>query len=320
MDELLRYLATAPDDGQWRDWQIMRIGGSANNILYRATGPQMDLAVKFTIRDARRRAWREYRALTALQEVGLDIAPCPLLLDEERFAQPVVVQSWLKGEVTAVPPQSDTEWQHLITHYAALTAVIPAWVGMQLANAVVNFDSVLTGWQQIQQQINRIPVDHRPQIWPQLYDQLQQKYAEKALPRFVGKKTLCRNDGNVLNFLRRSDKWVSVDWENSGWGDPAFEIVDLMCHPAYLAVPEGRWDWVMRQYAEMTGDETAVLRVQAYYPMMLVWWVARWARFLYEVPRGKDDRLATRPANWQAEIERKMGVYVERVTAVLDRL
>jgi hypothetical protein len=28
--------------------------------------------------------------------------------------------------------------------------------------------------------------------------------------------------------------------ENSGWGDPAFEIAELMTHPAYEVVPPSR--------------------------------------------------------------------------------
>jgi len=60
--DLLTYLAGTPVDGRWCQWQIQRLGGSANNILYWATSSDSDLAVKFTIRDARSRAcppdWR----------------------------------------------------------------------------------------------------------------------------------------------------------------------------------------------------------------------------------------------------------------------
>ena len=86
-----------------------------------------------------------------------------------------------------------------------------------------------------------------------------------------------------------------MDWEYSGWGDPAFEIADMMSHPKFMNVPMERWVWVTNLYAEMTGDETAFARIQTYYPLMLVWWVARFARGLYEIPRGLDERLAARP-------------------------
>ena len=320
MEALLAYLAKIPADGVWRGWAYRRIGGSANNILYRATRGEMDVAVKFTIRDTRRRAWREFQALTALQDAGLNIAPRPILLDENSFAQPVMVQSWGAGEVTAVPPQADDDWLKLVAHYATLATVTPADVAVEIPQAVVNFDSVVSGWQHIQRQMELIPRQQQPAILAQLYRQLQARYEVVERAVIPVKKGLCRVDGNTRNFLRRDGRWLSVDWENSGWGDPAFEMVDLMCHPAYLDVSPQRWQRVMQQYAQMTGDETAVLRMNLTYPMMLVWWVARLARFLYEVPLGKDERLAARPPHWQADMERKMNVYVERATAVLRQL
>lgn len=46
-------------------------------------------------------------------------------------------------------------------------------------------------------------------------------------------------------------------------------------------------------------DPIVVLRIQTYYTIMLVWWLVRWARFLYEVPQGLDVRLVARETNWQ---------------------
>jgi hypothetical protein len=42
--------------------------------------------------------------------------------------------------------------------------------------------------------------------------------------------------------MRRAGAWASVDWENSGWGDAAFEIADMMTHPAYVTVPAALWE------------------------------------------------------------------------------
>src|SRR6478736_319694 len=96
--------STAVADGEWRDWQITRVAGAGNNLLYRATNITNDLAIKFTIRDERNRAGREYAALLALQQAGLAIAPEPLWLDRDSYAQPVVVQGWLAGTALAAPP------------------------------------------------------------------------------------------------------------------------------------------------------------------------------------------------------------------------
>jgi hypothetical protein len=44
---LLAHLAGGShhDEEQWQEWQIMRITGGRNNLLYRASGPGGDLAI-----------------------------------------------------------------------------------------------------------------------------------------------------------------------------------------------------------------------------------------------------------------------------------
>jgi thiamine kinase-like enzyme len=114
---------------------------------------------------------------------------------------------------------------------------------------------------------------------------------------------LCRVDPNIRNFIRRPGDWASVDWENSGWGDPAFEIADLITHPSYAAVSPKRWDWLIAAYCAARDDSGAEWRIRVYTMLMLAWWAARLARTLYEVPRGGDQRLAPRSAAWQTETE-----------------
>lgn len=323
MRELLTHLAenlAASGVGEWvwREWKVRRVEGGANNVLFRATSPGDDLAVKFTIRDARRRARREFQALAALQETGLAVAPEPLLLDEDGFSLPVVVQRWVAGPVTAVPPQTDAAWEALVAHYAAIHTVTPAAGIFSLEKAVVNFDSIAAAASAIQQQLDHIPPAARPSSLQRLLRQVMVPGQHSERFSFVVPATLCRVDANTLNFVRREEAWVSVDWENSGWGDPAFEIVDLMTHPQYRQVPAERWRWVMARYAAVTGDETAIFRIEAYYPLMLVWWVARLARMLYEVPRGLDERLIPRPAAWLSQTQAKYERYLARALVALN--
>ena len=61
----------------WHTWLINPIMGGANNLVYRVSNNTVDLAVKFTIKDSRNRASREYHALLALQQANLAIAPAP---------------------------------------------------------------------------------------------------------------------------------------------------------------------------------------------------------------------------------------------------
>ena len=307
MYDLIEHLAKFPENGRFQAYAYQRISGSANNILYRATNDSQDFAVKFTVCDARKRARREFNALLALESCALDIAPRPVYLNEARYAQPVVVQTWLDGEVTAVPPQTDADWQQIISHYATLATVTPEKADVDLETAVMSMSSLQEGLDQIQWQLDQIPELHRLAMLTNLLLALPTS-PPSNFPT-VSPLALCRVDSNTLNFIRRPGAWASVDWEYSGWGDPAFEIADMMSHPKFMAVSATRWQWVMALYEEMTGDETAVIRIQAYYPLMLVWWVARFARSLYEVPRGLDERLVVRPIGWEIEAKEKMLAY-----------
>jgi hypothetical protein len=305
---LLDYLgtATAVAEGAWRDWRIRRVAGAGNNILFRATNVADDLAIKFTIRDARDRAGREYAALLALQRAGLMIAPQPLWLDRDRYAQPVVVQSWLEGAVLVAPPQGDHEWQRLLDHYLAIHTLTPT-SGSALPPAVLNMHSVADGLARIGDQLAYLPAPEQPADLHELIHNVE----GARLPDWPAPPlALCRVDPNTLNFVRRPDSWASVDWENSGWGDPAYEIADLITHPAYLGVPPERWEWLIESYCARCGDPSAATRVRVYWRLMLIWWVARLARTLYEVPRGGDQRLAVRPAGWLDDMRAKYQIYL----------
>ena len=314
MRKLLAHLATWPEDGRFQSQTYQKISGGANNILYKVSGEAGDLAVKFALRDERRRAWREFQALTAMQRHERDVAPRPILLDETSYSQPVVVQTWLAGEVTAVPPQTEADWQKLIQHYAAIAQITPENTDIALATAGINFNSNAAGLAAIQQQCAKIPAMAQPESLKELVE-LATKLPSNLPP---APTALCRLDANTLNFIRRPGAWASVDWENSGWGDPAFEIVDMMTHPQFIEVPPQKWAWVIALYAELCGDKTAVSRIYAYYPLMLVWWVARLARALYEIPRSQDERLVPRAPNWQQQGEEKLAHYIQRAYAVIS--
>jgi thiamine kinase-like enzyme len=297
---LLDHLTQASDRAnfEWRCWRVARVGGGGNNILYHATNYQHDLAVKLTIRDDRDRAGREYAALLALQRAGLAIAPAPVWLDRQRYAQPVVVQTWLAGDIVSTPPDSDQEWSRLLDHYLVVHCITPATTSVPLQLAVLNMRSAADGLGKIRQQLARIP---RPEQPPALRELLRQVEGSR-LPEWPAPDlALCRVDPNTLNFVRRAGAWASVDWENSGWGDPVYEIADLMTHPSYAAVPAARWDWLIDAYCARRTDPTASTRIRVYYMLMLIWWAARLARMLYEVPRGGDQRLAGRPGGWMQD-------------------
>jgi hypothetical protein len=64
------------------------------------------------------------------------------------------------------------------------------------------------------------------------------------------------------------------------------------------------------RYCRLVDDGTARLRIQVYCEILRVWWAAGLARYLYELPRGRDWRLVAWPAGWQADVEHKYEHYL----------
>jgi aminoglycoside phosphotransferase (APT) family kinase protein len=304
-----------PIETTWRGWRVTRVTGGWNNLLYRATNDAHDLAIKFTRRDARDRAEREYNALLALQRAGLNLAPAPVLLEREHYRLPVVVQTWIAGQVHDAPPADNAEWMRLLEHYAALAQVTRANTSLALPDAVLTMKNAKDAQARVHQQLALLPAE--AQSTP--ITQLIQKMETARFPEWdAPPATLCRVDPNILNFIRRDQVWLSVDWENAGWGDPAFEIADLMTHPSYMSVSSARWEWVIGEYCRLMNDAQMETRIRTYHRIMLVWWVVRCARYLYDIPRGKDRRLVDQPAEWQANFQTKYEHYRQAACAALN--
>ncbi len=247
MIELLDWLyQTKPKATRvWRDRQVQPISGGHNNLIYRATSADTDVAVKFTKRDAWHRAQREYNALFTLHSLGLQSAPEPVLIEPDRYPLPVVVQSWEAGVVCSSPPVSITEWESLLNHLTMVHTVTPANAPLPLTRAVLNFASVLDGFSRIEDQLTLLPNDKRPAALQELVTKIRQlEYPLWPEPQ----STLCHGDPNPLNIIRRPNGWLSVDWENSGWGDPAFELADLMAHPGFTETQPDTWGYVIGRY------------------------------------------------------------------------
>lgn len=306
---LLEHLAGADWDGEttWEDWRIRRIAGGRNNLLYRAKGPRGDLAVKFTVPDECDRAGREYGALTVLRQAGLSIAAQPVLLDRSSYAQPVVVQSWLDGEVKDHAPETPAEWHRLLEHLALVHSVTPDLANLALRESRIHACSAEEGKRAVRQQVQHIPQDAQDAPLKALLARFEDRvFSEWPEPPTA----LCRLDNNITNYVRRSGPWASVDWEYSGWGDPAFDVANLLTHVAYMAVPAWRWEGLAAAYCVLVEDAAALVRIQTYCQILAVWWVLRLARYLYELPRGLDRRLVDWSAGWQADIEAKYRYYL----------
>jgi aminoglycoside phosphotransferase (APT) family kinase protein len=318
-------LGEQPAFQEWRGWRITRIGGGWCNLLYRAiaadsSGVSCDVAVKFTMRDGRDRAGHEFGALRALREAGLDLAPRALLLDRESYAQPVVVQTWLPGESSDALPATDGEWRVLLEHLVQVHSVTPQRVSIHLKRQALDATTAAEACERVHWQVSRVPPEAQPaslQALLRLLDAADDPTWPKAP---LG---LCRCDNNVGNFVRRPRLWASVDWEYAGWGDPAFDVAQWATHASLTEVLPSRWTWALEAYprraAELgNSDASLSTRIRTYYRIMAVWWAARMARYLYEVPAGLDPRLAPWPEDWEENCRAKYAHYVALAERLYD--
>lgn len=315
---LLEYLMKTPPDEPhfWQEWFIERVFGGQNNLLYHAWPAGADVAVKITRVDERNRAVREFNTLLALHQADLKIAPLPLaLVSENNRDRQIVVQTWLDGDVRPEPPQTDEEWEHFLEHILLTHAVLPEATAVSLPAATL----YATHPDQILDYVKSYIYKHQLQNQEPLAE-LVAKLETKKYPRWpVVQKTLIHCDSNPRNFVRRPSGWLSVDWENSGWGDPALEIADVMAHAGMMPVPLARWQAFVAAYGARCSDSTVVSRIWAYYPLIVTLWVAIFSKGMYDLAHDvPHDRLAPRPSDWAKTLPVKYNHYLNLAYSVIN--
>lgn len=304
---------------QWGGWLVRPVSGGRNNLLFRVTQGagkpgQRDLAVKLTRRDARDRAGREYHGLALLAAHAPGLAPQPCLLERDRWPQPVVVQTWMDGSPVAQlhgPP----DWLHLAEYYAAVHRLRPETVDPALAAQVrpsaLTFFTAREGVDYVLAELDRLPAEGRP---PGL-DALATRLAETPFPQWPAPaRVFGRCDPNIANFLwvKTDHAMASVDWENSGWLDPAFELGDLMTHPCYRVAASGEWQHYLSCCAALHPDDPhLVTRIRAFRAILLVRWAGIFARYWYErdYPQVGQNRLVALPEDWLQSLPGEYAYY-----------
>jgi len=225
--------------------------------------------------------------------------------------------TWLAGHTSDVLPSTDEEWSRLLEHLVSIQTVTPENSSVDLLPSAYGRRSTSDGAARVHRHADLIPA----QDWPPGLRRMVDLIDTRAFPDWAPPRlTLCRSDPNIRNIVRRPGAWASVDWENSGWSDPAFEIAELISHAAYLDVPAERWTWIRARYADLasaTGDAGADERIGTYVTLMDASWAARFARMLYEIPRGLDDRLTPWPDGWLQTVRRNYERHLERALQVL---
>lgn len=303
-------------------WFITRIIGGMNGLVYRAERDNgQPLAVKICKRDERNRAGREYASMQALHEAGCDVAPKVLYLAPEPAGLPgsVVISEWLPGEtLTAYPTPGDhPTWVALLESLAQVHSLTPQESTVQLSNAMMYLIQPEDVLRELNAQLARLPHSKIGALDRSQFDHVlgvasQIPSLRWGHPVQIG---LIHCDPNARNMILFEGEIRLVDWENSGWGDPAFDIADLCANPFYgMPLPVEHHAWMMDEHARLLDDPHLPQRAALYTRLLHVWWLMRNGRYLTEA----NNRLKGVQFSPQDAILEQQAIIWERTCTLFD--
>jgi aminoglycoside phosphotransferase (APT) family kinase protein len=332
----LRVVAAAYAAGveAWTDSSVTvhRVTGGGNNALYRVEADGQSYACKLCVADERRRAAREYGALRLLYEAGLDIAPQPLWLDDSCTIVPfsAVVYRWLPGEPLSPSPTAQ-QLAALLDSFQRLHTLQPAeFEDYDIPDAWFHwFD-----FAPYLAELHGFLAEHGPRLAAtapegrDLRDRLARlvdSCAEVVMTSGVdpGRESvplrLCRVDPNLANALWSGDgrlRWV--DWEYSGWGDPALDLADLRWHSALAELSEAQHGWLRDNYRQPTGDQFFEERLVVWDRLLATHWPFLILRWLWTEHHGSDRVRLTQFVADPAEMRTRLVRFIERAECLDD--
>lgn len=279
LDTVEQALAQQQDELTHDGWALRRIYGGMNGITYRAenVAEEQLFALKIRKRDERGRAGREFAALQALSALNEPPAPAPvaLYIDLPQFPGDVVISSWIEGVVLDELHGGDHDlWERILTACARVHSIKPGDAA-NLRDAVQRIYSSADLVEELDRRYARLPDGQLGEMTKAEIGDWLALFKEHAAQKgcVADRLYLMICDTNPTNMIDSEGRIVIVDWESSGWGDPAFDIADLLVRPNCASLSESERRWVMERYAEMMDDNGIIERIAIYERLMLVFWL-----------------------------------------------
>jgi thiamine kinase-like enzyme len=304
--------AIGSDEYQAGGWRVLRIRGGMNNALYRVDSGEASFACKLCVSDERRRVEREYAALELLHKRSVDIAPKPVGIDRSGSSviYPAVVYEWVEGSPMN-PERNDSHLHILLNSVQSMHACRPErddrrrlripvqkawfhWFGRApYINELNEFMEKYAPW------LRRI--SNEGQALSKRLERLARIAGERleAMPVALECETLplcfCHVDPNSNNIILRADGQVRwVDWEYSGWGDPALDLAEYRWHMAYVGLSASQQAWFREAYQIPADDASFYQRLAFWDALLAVRWPLLMLRWLWSREHGPDRmRLTT---------------------------
>ena len=261
-------------------WTLTRVFGGMNGMTFRAENADLSgtpYAIKVRKRDGRNRAQREFSALQLLNQLGKSIAPKPISLHigENDISGDIVVTDWIEGiTLDEQAVQLASTWDGLLETFALLHTVKPSQTS-EIIDAVMSVRST-------DDLITEIMRRHRQLPDGQLGDMTKSEMGNFITNRVAKVPTFaCPNDqislitcdSGPLNVIDSDGQMIIIDWEYTGWGDPAMDIADFIVRPECKDIPLEVKQNAIEAYAEKMQLPAIADRIRAYEYLMLVFWL-----------------------------------------------
>jgi hypothetical protein len=268
--------ATTQDQRLVDEFALEPMTGGFNNPLYRFDLHGRTLCLKLPLVDDRRRGEREWRALTLLTRRGTPAVPEPVWRSEHPD-RPAIVMTFAPGAALGADPLQPRQADALIEALDALYAITPNGVDQPVPDVVTPAAAMVARmhrtWTALQADSAGITDPDRQQLlqgWRRWSAGPQPRQLTGPAPRAFG-----RGDPSLANFLWDGTRLTLLDFEYSGWTDPAFELADLVEHTQSRATPDRTWDQLVDRF---DLDRPARQRHHAARQLMCFFWLARWWR------------------------------------------
>lgn len=223
--------------------------------------------------------WREYEALQKVGPVGLGPHPIAYWPD---LAQPTVVYEFIPGQAWDRHKPAPSELRQLAGAWLLLHALNPK--GMWPSRSWGRTWRERSSWAKQQfaayerwATTHFVPGVQAAHFCFEALERCQPNLT--ALDRAHALQHFCRADPRFANIITRREGGVAfVDWEDSGLGDPACEVADLLTHPNQEDLLSAKeWRVFLDPYfaALHPTDPSLADRVQHYVPLLCVFWLAQ---------------------------------------------
>lgn len=279
---------------------VARIRSGMNNALYQVETEGGMFACKLCVADERHRAQREFTTLKLLDDLQVDVAPNPVGIDtsETLAPYPAVVYSWLGG--ATLNRSISTEQLEALSDALRRLHAVRFDEGVNLPIAWFHwFDrekylTELAGFLDYYREWLETRIHNGPALAKRLTCLVEAcSYTVRKFSVDISAAAvplcLCHVDPNPANLIWGEDKRLRwVDWEYSGWGDPALDLAEYRWHERWHSLSDEQRAWLRGRYRPPDGDDAFWERVALWDHLLSCRWPFLTLRWLWSVHNGPE--------------------------------